>query len=90
VSRLLYKPIGAILGILGGVLAGAVFKRMWAVVSEEAEPPTATQAGRSWAEVLGAAAAEGATYALVKAAVDRGGAVAFEKMTGVWPGKNPA
>jgi hypothetical protein len=33
-----------------------------------------------------AAALQGATFALVKAAVDRGGAEGFRKLTGVWPG----
>lgn len=63
-----------------------MFKRLWALVSNESKAPSATQAGRSWGVVLGTAAMEGAVYAFVKAAVDRSGAVAFERMTGVWPG----
>ena len=35
---------------------------------------------------LPAAALQGAIFALVKAAVDRGGAEGFRKLTGVWPG----
>jgi hypothetical protein len=34
-----------------------------------------------------AAALQGAIFAFVKAAVDRGGAEGFRKMTGVWPGE---
>ena len=30
--------------------------------------------------------AQGAIFGLVKAAVDRGGAQGFQKLTGVWPG----
>jgi Protein of unknown function (DUF4235) len=87
--RALYKPLGALMGALGGVVAGALFKRIWRIFSDEPKPPTATQAGRSWKEVLAAAAIQGAVFALVKAVVDRGGATAFEKATGVWPGERP-
>ena len=37
-------------------------------------------------EVLAAAALQGAIFAVVKAAVDRGGAVGVQKLTGEWPG----
>ena len=36
--------------------------------------------------ILLAAALQGAIYAMVKALVDRGGARAFEKTFGEWPG----
>lgn len=84
---LLYKPLGMLFGALGGVAAGALFKQVWKVVAGEPEPPKATQAGRSWGEVLAAATIQGAVFALVKAAVDRGGATAFQKATGTWPGE---
>jgi hypothetical protein len=86
-ARLLYKPLGLLMGALGGVLAGAVFKRLWQLLAHEAEPPKSTEAGRSWREVIVAATMQGAVFALVKAAVDRGGASVFQKFTGVWPGE---
>jgi hypothetical protein len=85
---LLYKPVGAVFGALGGVAAGVLFKRIWKVIGKEPAPPSATEAGRSWAEVLTAATAQGAVYALVKAALDRAGATLFAKSTGVWPGED--
>jgi hypothetical protein len=36
--------------------------------------------------VLLAAALEGAVFAAVKAAFERGGAKGFRRLTGVWPG----
>jgi pectin methylesterase-like acyl-CoA thioesterase len=48
--------------------------------------PQATDADRSWREVLLAAALQGATFGLVKAAVDRGAAEGTRQVTGVWPG----
>ena len=84
--KLLYKPFGIIFGVLGGLIGGAIFKQIWKLVSGEEDAPAAKESEYTWAEVLPAAAAQGAIFALVKAAVDRGGAQGFQKLTGVWPG----
>lgn len=86
-ARLLYKPFGLIFGILGGMLAGAVFKRVWSAVGHEEEAPKATDESRGWGEVLVAAAAEGAVFGGVKALIDRAGASGFAYLTGAWPGR---
>ena len=84
--KVLYKPLGLAFSVLGGILAGVVFKQVWKRLSGEDEAPSATESEYGWKEILPAAAAEGAVFGLVKAAVDRGGAQGFEKLTGVWPG----
>ena len=84
--KLLYKPFGIIFGVLGGLIGGAIFKQVWKLVSGEDDAPAAKESEYTWAEVLPAAALQGAIFALVKAAVDRGGAQGFQKLTGVWPG----
>jgi hypothetical protein len=83
---MIYKPLGLLFGILGGLVAGAVFKRVWRAVGHEDDAPNATDRDKGWAEVVTAAAAQGAIFAGVKAVVDRAGATAFERVTGVWPG----
>jgi len=84
--KLLYKPFGIVFGVLGGLIGGAIFKQIWKLVSGEEDAPAAKESEYTWAEVLPAAALQGAIFALVKAAVDRGGAQGFQKLTGVWPG----
>jgi Protein of unknown function (DUF4235) len=84
--KLLYKPMGMLVSVLGGVLAGAIFKRVWKITAREDDAPKATDARRGWREILLAAALQGAIFALVKAAVDRAAAEATRKVTGVWPG----
>jgi len=84
--KLLYKPMSMLVSVLGGMLAGAIFRRAWQVVAREDEVPKATDARRGWVEVLLAAALQGAIFAVVKAAVDRGAAEGTRKVTGVWPG----
>ncbi|MFC7303335.1 DUF4235 domain-containing protein [Streptomyces monticola] len=83
--KLLYKPFALLLGALSGAIAGALFKKLWALAGGEREAPRPTDRDRSWREVIPAAALEGATFAAVKAAVERGGAEGFHRVTGKWP-----
>jgi predicted metal-dependent enzyme (double-stranded beta helix superfamily) len=85
-ARLFYKPFGLLFSVLGGIVAGAIFKRVWRVAADEEEAPQATDRRRGWGEVAAAAAAEGAVFAGVKALIDRAGATGFERVTGAWPG----
>lgn len=84
--KVLYRPFGLLFSVLGGILASAMFKQVWKRVAHEDEPTSAKEASRSWGEVVPAAALQGAVFAFVKAAVDRGGLKGFEKATGVWAG----
>ena len=86
--KLLYKPVGMLVSVLGGVIAGAIFKRVWKVAAREDDAPKATDAQRGWREILLAAALQGAIFGLVKAVIDRGAAEGTRKVTGVWPGES--
>ena len=85
VNKLAYKPVGIILGLAAGAVAGAVFKQVWKLASGDDAAPNATDEDRGWAEILVAAALQGAIFAVVKAVVHRGGAVGTRKLTGTWP-----
>jgi hypothetical protein len=85
--KLIYKPVGILVSVLGGMLAGVIFKRVWKLAAREDDAPKATDARRGWHEVLVAAALQGAVYGLVKAALDRGAAEGTRKLTGFWPGE---
>jgi hypothetical protein len=87
--KLLYKPFGIVSGILAGLVAKRLFDALWGVVDDE-EPPKATTLRTTWPKVLGAAAVEGLTFKVTRAAVDRAGAKSFHHVTGAWPGdKDP-
>ena len=86
-ARLLYKPLGLVVSVVGGLVAGAVFKRVWRSVAREEEAPKATDARKGWGEVLAAATVQGAVFGGVKAAIDRAGATGFARLTGAWPGE---
>ena len=87
-AKLFYKPFGLIFSVLGGIVAGMIFKRIWGAVGDEDEAPEATDETRGWGEVLVAAAAEGAVFGAVKALGDRAGATGFAHLTGAWPGRS--
>jgi hypothetical protein len=83
--KLLYKPLGLLVSVAGGIAASAAFARVWTALTGQDEAPEATDCDRSWREVLAAATVQGAVFGLVKAAIDRGGAAGFRKLTGTWP-----
>jgi hypothetical protein len=85
VRKALYKPFSIAFGVAGGIVAGLVFKQVWKLIAGETEAPEATSQEYSWGEVLTAAAIQGAIFAVVKAAVDRGGAAGVRRLTGDWP-----
>ncbi|MBK3564836.1 DUF4235 domain-containing protein [Streptomyces sp. MBT62] len=85
-SKIAYKPVGLALGMLSGLAAGALFKQAWKTIGHDQDAPDATDEDRGWGEVLTAAVVQGAVFAAVKAAVERGGAIATRRLTGTWPG----
>ncbi len=85
--KLLYKPLGLLVSVLGGILATAVFKKVWTAATGQDEAPEATSAEHSTKQVLLAALVQGAIFGAVKAAVDRAGAKGFKQLTGTDPGK---
>jgi hypothetical protein len=72
----------------GGMLAGAIFRQVWKRAAGEEDAPRPTDESRGWREILVAAAVQGAIFAVVKAAVDRGSAAGFRRLTGHWPGRS--
>lgn len=84
-NKLVFKPISIATGVAGGLVAGVVFKQVWKLAAGEREAPHATSRDYGWGAVLAAAALQGAIFAVVKAAIDRGGAVGVQRLTGDWP-----
>jgi hypothetical protein len=86
--KILYRPFGLLSGIIGGLAASAVFRHLWVRLTpgHRQDAPKALESEYRLWEVLAAAAVQGAIFAVVKAAVDRAGARAFQRWTGDWPG----
>ncbi|MBB5113038.1 DUF4235 domain-containing protein [Micromonospora echinospora] len=85
IGKAAYKPVGVLLGLAAGTVAGMIFRQVWKLTAGDGEAPNATDEDRRWGEVLAAAALQGAIFSAVRAAVDRGGAVGVRRLTGRWP-----
>jgi hypothetical protein len=84
-QKVAVKPVNILLGVGAGALAGLVFKQVWKLASGDDDAPDAHDEDRGWGEIIAAAAIQGAIFAVVRAAVQRGGAVGVRKLTGEWP-----
>jgi hypothetical protein len=84
--KLVYKPFGIVLGILAGLVSKKLFEAVWGVFDNE-EPPKPTTQEADWSKVLAAAAVQGVTFKVTRAAVDRFAAKGWDHVFGVWPGE---
>ena len=87
-AKLLYRPVGLVSSMTGGLIAGAIFKQVWKRVSpgDKPDPPKPLETEYPLKEILLAAAIQGAIFSVVKTIIDRQGARLFERATGEWPG----
>ena len=91
IMKLMYKPVGIIASVAGGMLASMLFARIWRALTGRGDVPEASDRAKSWADILPAAALHGIVFGVVKALVDRAGEKEFERLTGRWPGtESPA
>ena len=87
-AKILYRPVGIATSIAGGLLANAIFTRIWrrAAPGENTDPPSALDPSHQLSEILLATALQGAVFAATKTIIDRAGARAFQNVVGEWPG----
>ena len=87
-ARIMYRPFGLAGSLIGGLVAGAIFKQVWKHASpgDHDDPPKALERSYPLREVILAAALQGAIFSVVKTVIDRQGARVFERWTGEWPG----
>lgn len=87
--KFIFAPIGIIAGLIAGSAGKRAFERLWAVVDDE-EPPQPENREVPMVKLIAALAVEGAIFRLVKGLTDHGTRSAFAKLTGRWPGDDPA
>jgi uncharacterized protein DUF4235 len=85
-NKMMYKALGLLVGVLGGMLASAIVKKVWEFTPGHDEAPESIDTRRSWGEILTAAALQGAIFAVIRAAVERATAASAEKLAGEQPG----
>jgi hypothetical protein len=84
--KVLYKPIGLVIGIASALVSKRIFNFVWTKVDDE-EPPKGTTQQAPWVKILAAAALQGIIFKTTRVVVDRYGAVGWNYLTGSWPGE---
>jgi hypothetical protein len=84
--KVIYKPIGLILGILSGLVSKKIFDFVWTKIDDE-DPPKATTQQADWVKILSAAAVQGMIFRSTRVVIDRYGAIGWHYLTGSWPGE---
>lgn len=87
-AKMMYRPVGLVSSLAGGLVASAIFKQIWkrASDSDASDPPTPLDRDYPFKEVVLAAALQGLIFSVVKTVIDRQGARVFARWTGEWPG----
>jgi hypothetical protein len=87
-AKILYRPWGLVASLLGGLIAGQMVQLLWKHLDPGSpdDPPTPLQSEYRLPKILIAALVQGAIFPAVRALINRGGARAFERWTGEWPG----
>ena len=83
--KFIYKIFSIPFGILAGQVAKKAFEQIWGLIDDR-EPPRANHEETTYPKVLLAAAVQGTTFFVTRAAFQRASAKGFAHLTGVWPG----
>jgi hypothetical protein len=86
IVKLIYKPFSIVGGLLAGAVARRIFDVVWSHIDDE-PPPKANTDDETWGRVLGAAALKSVTFSVTRATADRASAQTFRYLFGVWPGR---
>ncbi len=83
--KLIFRPVSILGGVLAGLLARRSFALIWRLIDEE-RPPQSDQRAVSVPKLALALALEGAVFRAVKGLVDHASRRGFADFTGRWPG----
>jgi hypothetical protein len=88
VSKLIFRPVSIVAGLVAGLIGKKLFQVLWGVVDDE-QPPKPEERPVPIGKLVLALALEGALFRLVKGLAEHGSRHAFSRLTGSWPGESP-
>jgi hypothetical protein len=88
VSKLIFRPVSIVAGLVAGLIGKKLFQGLWGVVDDE-QPPKPEERPVPIGKLVLALALEGALFRLVKGLAEHGSRHAFSRLTGSWPGESP-
>jgi hypothetical protein len=87
-SKLIFRPVSIVAGLLAGLVGKKLFQGLWRVLDKQA-PPKPEERPVAIGMLALALAIEGALFRLVKGLAEHGSRHAFSQLTGSWPGERP-
>jgi hypothetical protein len=88
-SKLIFRPISIVAGLLAGLVGKKLFQGVWRVVDKE-EPPKPEERPVPIGLLALALTMEGALFRLLKGLAEHGSRHVFSQLTGSWPGEQLA
>ncbi len=83
--KLVFTPIGIIVGLLAGVVGKKVFEQVWSVIDDE-DAPEPKYREIALGKLVVALLVEGAIFRALRGLADHGARHGFARLTGEWPG----
>jgi hypothetical protein len=84
--KLFFIPVGVVGGLLAGFVGKKIFEKIWELIDEE-EPPDPKHREISVPKMVTANALEGAIFGAVRGLADHGTRRSFARVAGTWPGE---
>jgi hypothetical protein len=84
-TKLAFRPLSLLAGVLAALIAREIFQQLWKL-ADKSPPPSSDDRDAEWKRLIPALALEGAVFSLVRGITDHGSRHAFQKTTGAWPG----
>ena len=84
-SKLLFRPVAIVSGLLAGLIGRKTFALLWRAVDDR-QPPLPENRRASVGKLALALSLQGAVFSLVKGLVDHASRRWFASFTGRWPG----
>lgn len=87
--KVIVTPFSVVIGLLSGVVAGKIFKQVWALIDDE-EAPGPKDREVDMVKLIVAGIVQGIIIRLTRVAADRGFRRLIQSVTGKWPGDKKA
>jgi hypothetical protein len=84
--RLMYKPLGIVMGMIAARVGRKVFNSIWTRF-DDSPPPNPESGEASTTKIIAARALEAGVMAGVAAGFDHTGARVYHHLIGIWPSK---
>jgi hypothetical protein len=83
--KLAFKPIGIVSGLLAGLIGKRIFELIWGLVDDE-DAPEPKHREIAIGKLVAALMLEGAIFRVLRGLADHGVRHGFARVTGEWPG----